>query len=34
MPGVTAFRADGISGGLQPIHIAVKFIPDDSLNDG
>lgn len=34
MPGIIAARADGISGGLQPIHIAVKLVPDDSLHDG
>jgi len=34
MPDIIAIRADSVSGGLQPIHIAVKFIPDDCWNDG
>lgn len=32
-PAAIAIRADGISGGLQPAHTAVQFLPEDSLND-
>lgn len=34
MPGIIAAEADGISRGLQPIHVTVKLIPGDSLHDG
>ncbi|KAF2974103.1 hypothetical protein EK904_010178 [Melospiza melodia maxima] len=33
MPAAIAIRADGISGGLQPAHTAVQFLPEDSVND-